>query len=474
MRARLSLLLLLNMAVLAVLAQRSARPFFGAFVSAVAFWGLLVLFPTKGVNRRLVISPRNYFLFFFFMSMVVGPALMLTQKLLPRLWTLTYATWDTTKIFSYTLMSSLLWSLAFLCYLLAQRPTDGPHAGEGRSQRTGEPPADWMLVAGVALVASGVIGLVLTTGSVGTALSLGGRRSASESVLLSGVYRYVVWMEAAPVGAALVWYYITRRARLGRVGSGLLMLALYVPLVPFYLFSSGRTRALVPLLLLLALYHRFSFRFSTIWLVVGLVVLLPTLGAWSLHRRGVEDVSLAKVSATEVAAGDFSRYDVSVASVAGFTEGRMGHYLGRTFLTAATTWLPGAGSEDSPDGTSAMAQAIVGDREWRVASSYATPLVTESYLNFGFAGVAIIFLLFGRAVRWVDRLAESPSLLTSLFGLALALKLPFATSVDISVSQMVWAVGFPFAVAFLARSLLKSNAPVQGAAVRAARAPTAA
>ncbi len=471
LRARLALLMLVNAAVLAFLAERSTRPVLGAFVSAFAFWGLLMLFPTKAVNRQLVISPRNYFLFFFFVSMVVGPALMLSQELLPRLWTLTYATWDTSKIFSYTLMASLLWSLAFLFYLVAQRSTAGRSSVARQAEYVpGEPPADWMLVAGVALVLSGIVGLVLTTGSVGNALSLAGRRSASESVLLSGVYRYVVWMETVPIGAALLWYYITRRARLGPMGSGLLMLALYVPLFPFYLFSSGRTRALVPLLLLVALYHRFSFRFPTVWLVVGFLVLLPTLGAWSLYRRGVEDVNLARVSVSEVAAGDFSRYDVSVASIAGFNEGQMGHYLGQTFLTAATSWLPGSGRAEVPDGTSAMAQAIVGDKAWRVPSSYATPLVIESYLNFGTPGVALVFFLFGWVVRWADRLAHSPSLVTSLFALALVLKLPFSTSVNISVSQMVWAVGFPFLVVSVARLLLKPKAPVHGGVVLGTRA----
>lgn len=453
-RMRVLTLFVLHLGILVVLATRSDRPTAGPLLAAAAFWGLLAAFP-HAINRRTLLSPRNYFVFLFFMSMVVGPAVMLSAPLLPRLWILRSATWDTERVWDYMLPGAIVWTVAFAAYLFGARraPTGPPREPDPTTHR--QPPAsDWMLVAGLALIGAGVAGLTLALGSLADAATLGGNRARSEAALVSGTYRYTAWMEGVPLGAALVWYYVTRRLHMGRFGAAAWVVILYAPLFPFYLYSSGRGRALVPLLILVALYHRFVHRFHARWLVVGMVVLLPTLAAWSLYRKGVSDITLSQGSVTEVAAADFSRYDVSVVGLAGFHQAELGYLMGSTYAHAALAWVPSSLSSGFIDGTTALARALSGSGSWDTPTSYATSMVIEAYLNFGIVGVAVVSLLFGLVVRRLDALTESPDLLPVLLALSVSLKLPFAIATSVAAGQIVWAVGLPFATAWGARALL--------------------
>lgn len=450
------LFMLANIAAVFIVAgDAPMRPIGGAVLAAVGFWLVVTVFPAV-VNRELLLSPGNWFLFLFFVSMAVGPSIMLNQELLPRLWILTAASWDTSRIDDYLVPASVLWSLAFLAYAVGRSMRQRPSVERDRMDG-GEPPQPWMLLTGVALVAVGLIGLVLATGSVSAVLALRGRHSASVAAFVSGTYRYTVWMEAVPVAAALAWYYLVRSRRIGPRGALFLAVVLYLPLFPFYLYSSGRGRTLLPFILLLALYSRFVRRVRFWWILVGMLVLLPLLASWSLYRRGTADFNLAEGSVAEVVAADFSRYDVGVVALAGFREGRLPYYLGSTFEPAVTSWLPGYLGRGGTEGTGAMAQAMAGSTAYDIPSSYATSIVTESYLNFGLVGVTVLPFLLGLAATALDRLAASRSILTTLFGMALALKIPFGSSFVIASSQVVWAVGLPFATLYLARIVLRER-----------------
>ncbi|MDQ1443599.1 MAG: O-antigen polysaccharide polymerase Wzy [Acidimicrobiaceae bacterium] len=455
--SRIALCLIANYCVLAVLADRSQRSPVAAVVSATIFWSAMVAFP-HGVNRRALFSPRNYIAFLFFFSMVVGPAVMLFGELLPRLWILSSATWDTQRVYSYMLPAALLWGAALLTYLVSQRPgrrvsvDPSPVRGEER-----EPPADWMLITGMGLILAGVIGLTIATGSVLGAFSLGGKRAAARAVLGAGTYRFSGWMEGVPLGAALVWYYVTQRRRMGKVGGALWVALLYVPLFPLYLYTAGRARALIPLLLLLALYHRYVYRFSAKVLVVALCVLIPTMSLWALYRAGGRDVELRGEGVNTVLAADFSRFEVSTVALAGFQESKLGYFWGKTFRTALTYWVPTLRGRGRVDGTAATAKALAGTRSWNLPVSYATSLVTESYLNFGVLGIVLVFAALGRLVAWLDEKAASTRVLMMLLSLGMVLKLPFLVSTSISAGQLVWAVAFPYAVAWLVRSVLGST-----------------
>jgi hypothetical protein len=447
-------LLVANYLLIAFATTHSSRSPAGALIAATAFWGLLAAFP-RGLNRTVVFSPRNYITFLFFFSMVVGPIVMMFGQLVPRLWILHSATWDTDRAWDYMPAAALLWGIALFAYLLTVgRPPPAPSGGRDLER---EAPAAWMLVTGLGLIGAGIIGLSLATGSLADAVSLGGRRAASQSALLAGSYRYTGWMEGVPLGAALVWYFVTQRMRMGRFGAFVWAIVLYLPLFPFYLYTAGRARALIPLLLLLALYHRFVHPFGARWLVAGLVVLIPTMSLWAIYRAGLDDVSLRNDRVNTVLAADFSRFEVTTTAIAGFEESGMSFYRGSTLRAASTHWLPALRRSGGVDGTAATAQALAGNRSWNLPSSYATSLVAESYLNFGLAGVVLAFAALGRAVAWLDRKASSSNVLAKLLALSVVLKLPFAVSAAISVSQIIWAVAFPFVVAWLVRSVLRRS-----------------
>ena len=397
---------------------------------------------------------------------------MLFETIYPHFYVLTYATWDISSVWAYMLPASLLWGLAFFAYLIGQHAGRQDHSlstsalvgGQaatieraGDPNRPGEVPGDWMVVTGIILILAGILGLVLTTGSLKAAFSLGGLRSSSTSILVTGTYRYTVWMQGAPIGAGLVWYYVTQRRPMGRLASALWVIILYAPLFPFYLYTAGRSTAIFPLLLLIALYYRYTHRFSGVWIIVAFVVLLPILSGWSLYRAG-NSVAVTPELVTQTAANDTSRYDVSVISLAGFSQGKMPYYLGETFITAAHDWLPGSLKYSAyPNGTGAQAQSMAGTRSANTAASYATSFMTESYLNFGILGVAVLFFLYGRFIRLIDRHCRTNAVLTYLLLLSLAYKTPFATTLSQSVDSIIYGVGVPLIAAVAIRSLLRSR-----------------
>ncbi|HXY46124.1 MAG TPA: O-antigen polysaccharide polymerase Wzy [Acidimicrobiales bacterium] len=492
LRGRILLLLLLNEVVLIALSRYTSRPVAGAFVAATAFWGLLAVFPSA-VNSRVIFSVRNYMLFAFWGTMVLGPPVMLFESIYPRLYLLSSASWNwMVDIWPYMLPASLLWSLAFAAYVISQRPRPSSEAAlpsRGRPPRrrddSGERPAGWMLITGIVLILAGAAGILAVSGSLHALLSVAGKRSNTNAVFQSdsGTYRYTIWVEGVPVGAALVWYYVTQRRPMGRLASAIWLAVLYLPLVPFYLYNSGRESTLGPLVVLLALYHRYVVPFRARWLVIGLLLALPGLAAWKNYREAPANVSITQVSVTAAnitatVAGDLSRYDVSVVSLAGFETNHMGYYLGTTLVAAATEWLPPPLSKAFPvNGTMAQAQTFVGNATWRGDASYATSMMTESFLNFGVLGVVVFFLLLGWLVRWLDRFCESGSILAYVLALEFALRIPFGITMSQGVSDVLAGVLLPLLVAVSVRALLGvrrqhrvdgtgslAGAPTQGAA----------
>jgi len=335
-----------------------------------------------------------------------------------------------------------------------------------------------MLVTGLVLIAVGVAGILAVVGSLHTLLSIAGKQSNTNAVFQSnsGSYRYSIWIQGAPIGGALVWYYITQRRPMGRLKAAVWLAVVYLPLLPFYDYTSGREAALGPLFILLALYHRYVFPFRARWLVIGLIIALPALAAWKNYREAPASVSITQVPLTaanvrDTVAGDLSRYDVSVVSLAGFETNHMGYYLGTTLLAAATEWLPPPLSKEFPlNGTVAQAQAMLGNYAVTGSVSYATSMMTESFLNFGILGVAFFFLLLGRAVRWLDRFSQSGSVLAYALVLAVALRLPFGVTMSQGVSDLIAGVLAPFILSVVVRNLLgvKRSRHPQGTDPRAA------
>lgn len=253
-------------------------------------------------------------------------------------------------------------------------------------------------------------------------------------------------MEGVPIGAALVWYWGVRALRLGGMGAALLLLALYVPLFPLYLYTGGRAIALIPGLILLALYHRFVRQFSVWWIAAGMLIILPVMSIWAEYRL-TGALRLDSVSGMlSVITGDFSRFDITVAALAGAHEARMPPYWGETLLSALTLWLPSQLRPDLVDGTLALFRVLVGDPTSTVRSPYASTLVVEGYLNFRIAGVILFGYVLGRGVAVLDSMARSGAIMTVLVALLLTVRLPIAVSVDQGVLLIIRALLGPLLV----------------------------
>jgi hypothetical protein len=441
-----------NAAILALVTPHFNRPASGAYIAALGFWFVLAIFPSI-IRRGDPVRPSAFVLFMFFFTMVIAPPALLYYE--PQR---AYVLMPQPAFWHYAEITSLFWVLALLCFCAAAFPRRREGRGKLEEAPWAKPAASrWMPLAGLFLMAVGAVGVSMAAGSLGAALAAGGTRQLAQELFNQpGTYRYLLWLEAAPVGACLVWWYCVRRLKLGGFGGFIAALAVYLPMLPFYMYSAGRARALVPFLLLLVVFHRFHRPIKLRWAAVGLALMIPLLGVWAEYRIKSETIRVASDYAiATVMLADLSRYDVSIRAVAGFHEGRMQHLYGETLAAAALHPLPRSlAPHDFTGGTAAMAKAFHGDSEYDLPSSFATPLLVEGYLNFGIAGIVMFFLLFGWLIRWLDRLYDSVDLLVVLFSFMVVLKSPFGVSLEISVSLILWAAVFPWVVASVARAQL--------------------
>jgi hypothetical protein len=160
----------------------------------------------------------------------------------------------------------------------------------------------------------------------------------------------------------------------------------------------------------------------------------------------------------QVLTADFSRYDVTAVTLAGFIRGDLDYLRGETLVAAIDHTFPGVFDLNVTGGTMAMAKAMNGNADYSTPSTYATPLVVEGFLNFGVLGTVVFLGLLGIIVGSLDHLAETSGAIGYLFALVVALKLPFGVSTEISAARLLWAVGVPFAVLWLMRTLLGGSA----------------
>jgi oligosaccharide repeat unit polymerase len=438
--------------VYSMFAARSA----GFILSAIVFWLTVLAFPSVLDSVR-IIRPRNYVFAMFFLTMVLSPPVLYMNGSLLTGWILSYNPnyWD---YFDYTLF---LWNVSFLAYavgLLGRRQR--PAAPKGESEPV-EQASNWMLYAGLVLVALGAAGLILGAGSLRALLAIKGQRElALEMINVSGKGRYIVWYSCIPYGACLIWFYTFKRLRLGPVKAMALLFLLYVPFVPFYSFTSGRATTLLPFIMLIALYYKYCCRISFKWFLVMFAPLPILLGFWALYRQDgmsfATDETFLRLG-VQVLMDSFSRLDVSVAAIAGFHEGHLPYFWGKTLLAALTHPIP-SWIVDFADqgGTMAMAKAVFVDALWDEPSGMASPLMVEGYLNFGFLGMVLFMLMLGYLTRRTEDIFDSKRILFAILGLALTFQLPFGAALQVITAGAFWTVLFPFLVSFAVYRVMRN------------------
>lgn len=222
-------------------------------------------------------------------------------------------------------MTAFLFSLSYISYVIGYKFIYNHKTSIPRAR---EKPIIWMLFVGIITILSGIIGLTLLTGSIKSAIQLGGLRDSAAAILIEGSYKYVIWMNAVPIGACLIWYYITQRFIKSKVLALIIAFALYLPLVPFYLYSSGRAKTIIPLLLLLILYDRFYHKISIKTAVFITIITIPALAYWAIYRKGLGFENFKpEENIGYVFSGDLSRFDIAVCAISNFQEEKFEYFL---------------------------------------------------------------------------------------------------------------------------------------------------
>ncbi|MCA9747712.1 MAG: O-antigen polysaccharide polymerase Wzy, partial [Romboutsia sp.] len=313
---------------------------------------------------------------------------------------------------------------------------------------TREAPRFWMLVVGVLSIFSGVMGLIFLTGSLNSAISLGGLRDSAAAILNEGSYKYVIWMNAVPIGSCLLWYYVTQRYVQNKTFALLISFALYIPLVPFYLYSSGRAKTVIPFLLLLILFDRYYHKISLKTAALIALITIPAFAYWAVYRKGLGFESFnPEVNIGYVFTGDLSRFDIAVCAISNFNKGNFDFFLGETYVAGILSTM--LINHKLTGGTLAMAKVLNQDYLYNKGSPYATSLVIESYLNFGTIGVIIMSMFLGLFIKFADKLFTSPNIIILLLSISLFIYSPLNTSFRLSLTRIFWSAIIPINVILL-------------------------
>ena len=416
------------------------------------FWATTLLCP-QVMSLSDLMNPKNYMYFLFFTSMVSGPILMYVE---PRR---SVAESINPKVWDYIGTTAAIWIVSFLAYGLTyewlRRHTQVHALNEVRIVQEKQA-GSWMVGVGLLYVFVGILGMLLLAGSFGSLLAIGGVRSTARQFAVEGTYRYLVWIEATPIGSAFLLLYLLRRWKLNAISGLLLLAALYLPLVPFYAYNAGRARTLLPLFFLLCVYYRHCHRFSLLTVLSVLAGLLPLMAAWSLHRKGLVDYSIEPQHYLGVLGGDFGRFDVTALAISGFAGGGLDFYYGETLLPCLKAlFVSGDVVSKASGGTAAMAQAIFGTRNLAWDSTLATPLVLEGYLNFAWAGAVAFMVVLAWVVQSLERWREDGGDVALVGSVFVLTKLPFLAALEITLPRLIWTalppVLFALAIERLAR-----------------------
>jgi hypothetical protein len=425
--------------------------FHSLIVLPFVFWGSLIFLPHI-IDSDYIISPKNYIFTFFFITIVISPPVILLNGTILTNWILDY----NSNFWSYFNYTIYLWLISFIFYSFGLfRSKSKSYYFKSRISLIINPnQKSWMLKSGFFLIAIGVIGLILGAGSLSSLLAIKGQRElALQLIDVQGKGRYIVWYSCIPYGTCLIWYYFFQKYKLNLIFSFFLLLVLYIPFIPFYSFTSGRGTTLLPFIMLLALYYRFSFRIPISYFILSFFLLLSLLGIWSLYRQDGFDFDLNRPIYSigiQVLMDSISRLDVSIAAIGGFYEGNLSFLWGKTVLAAITHPIPPWILDfREHGGTMALAKAVFADPFWDEPTGMASPLMVEGFLNFGIFGSFIFMYFLGKLTLIVERFYSESNILTSLFGLSLMFQLPFGASLQVIFAGLFWTVFFPYAVSYI-------------------------
>jgi hypothetical protein len=446
---RLLIYAVLNALLLVALGTAFDFPPYVSIAACMGYWITLTVIPGT-FNTNFLVTPRNYICALYFISLVISPPLLYGLDTWLVSWTPSF--------WKYANEGIALWVLSFFFYALASAPRK-PMAKNLEINYSKQAPA-WILPVAILSIGMGVTTLSLAAGSLSKLLQVRGMRVAAREIINQvGTGRYQIWFYTVPIAAGLLWYYLFLRFQEKR-SVGLALVALcYVPLVPFYSYTSGRGDTLLPLFLLIVLYYIYAHRFSVVAPIFGVVLLVPLLSVWSFYRLegSINLIGVANVSKLiKEAIGVLSRLDVSIAAYAGFREGHMQYYAGETFIAALLHPIPAAIlPRDYTGGTMAMAQAIFSDPGFAQPSALATPLLTEGYLNAGIPGVIVVSAALGWLTRFLEGLQQSRDILVATVASLAMFHLPFGAALQVIAVGVVWKVVFPTVVLILFRDVFR-------------------
>ena len=263
--------------------------------------------------------------------------------------------------------------------------------------------------------------LVVAVIGLGTLLqsTYGGRY-----VLLRGMGPLMSGLSMLTIGGVILYAEDVRRGRtLMSVG----MLVALAALVVWTGVLESRSALVQAVVAFLVVRHASGRRVRTFVFVLmgtalmaGGIVLSLVRGLGSLqHAREVPRY------AYNPANNEFGSPLVTVSEIVEFIPARQEYRLGSTYLMVAANMVPLALWPGRPHAPSEWYSATFYPSYFESGGGFAFSPVAEAYLNFGYAGVALVFLLIGGAVATVERKFELYESLPPWVGVSYALIVPW-------------------------------------------------
>jgi hypothetical protein len=266
-----------------------------------------------------------------------------------------------------------------------------------------------LLLTGVALVLS--VALVMLNGGIAAVLEPREQMVADlhESVGGEGMAKLEVirnLMQVSPVVSAFIWWsWIVKRRRQGIViGSKIYLVFIVVLCIatltcnPFngsrYLFASFAVSALMVTIR----DKRWFSPTAVLVLVASLMWLYPAVGSLREADQGsmLPDLGVSAVDEQLTNGYDFDGFRSIIDGVS-YVE-HDGLAWGRQLLGTMTFWVPREYWDNKPRATGEIVSINVG----YLFTNISSPLWEEAYVDWGMAGVIVMFFLYGRGSAILD------------------------------------------------------------------------
>jgi hypothetical protein len=282
-------------------------------------------------------------------------------------------------------------------------------------------------VVAVGMMVAGSAALMLLMLRLGGVSALAGARYGERALMMRGLGPLAVGLQGVIVGGGVLYLNAVRGA--WRLTAPLVLVGLVGALALWTGLMESRA-ALIQGVLLLMVVRQTSGRPLRLRTVLVMSVLLLLLGVLVSMRRALRenfrlDLNAVPGWAFNPANTEFGAAAVTLADVAREVPRRIPYRYGGTYLELPSIAVPLALWRQRPPAPGEWYAATFYPSEWEQGGAYAFSPVAEAWLNFGMAGVVLVFATLGLLLARLEaRLLRDP-VLAAWPALAYGLAVPY-------------------------------------------------